>query len=414
MKISVKNQVMYWPVISVPILAAVFPGLLRVPAVLGGYTLIALIVASVWVRSNRTISRQLKYLMLFAVVGVSYAFLSFLGGGWADGYLFDRGHILRQAYFVLLFPVATIAAMHFYTKKYSHINEYVKRNGVLFLSVIIVLDISSAWLLGGEVFKEFNGYAYYLEKSIVWLVYGYIYYYKVSVASQRVAFYIFLATTFAMLFERLMGYGTIFNAATGVILYLIMLFFYFAKAVNSSRVLIVFCISSLALLGLLLFVAPFFSALFQSDVNTFWRLESWRENIVAVIGCGGFGVGFGVSYFPATPEAIDYALRASLAEGSTLGAYDNLFVRGQHSSLINILFRTGVLGFIVFMLFLGSIIAASIKLKAREDVYFLMPLFLSGLFNISLHVGLESPPYCIAFSIATGFLLSALVRSGHH
>jgi len=384
---------------------------LRSPPIFIIYSIIAFSITYKWVTSKNKLPKEAKYLAIFSAIGTAYIALSYIAQGWNPTYLFDEQFILRQSYFVVIFPVITIAAYVCHTKLHAQIKSFFTRHGTATIIIILISDIYTAWALGSQQFMENNGYTYYLEKSTLWLIFGYVFYCKIASSEKKLAFILFTITSLAFLFERLVGYGTMFNAATGIILYAMMALFYASTVFNNYKMMPAFYISGIAALALLLFAAPFTSELFVADENTYWRLETWKENLKSLIYTYGMGVGFGTSYFPATAEAIDYSYRAAAVEGSNMGIYDNLFIRGQHSSPINIAFRTGILGIIVFFLFIASTIRSAVNKRKSQEVKFLTPLFMSGLFNISLHVGLESPPFCVAFSLATGFLLSSITHA---
>ena len=87
-----------------------------------------------------------------------------------------------------------------------------------------------------------------------------------------------------------------------------------------------------------------------------------------------------------------------------MGMYDKLFIRGQHSSVINVAFRLGVVGIVAFLMSIIYLIH-SFYVRGNPERTFLMPLLLCGFMNVSVHVGLESPPFMIMYSIVLGMLM---------
>jgi len=132
---------------------------------------------------------------------------------------------------------------------------------------------------------------------------------------------------------------------------------------------------------------------------------------MATISNYGFGSGFGISYFSTSAEALDAAYKSYLKAGPGYGVYDSLFIRGQHSSIVNVFFRLGFIGVVVFIMFFFHILSYAEKYKNDKNVRALTPVLLSGILNISVHVGLESPPFLMTIAISTGFLLAAISSS---
>jgi hypothetical protein len=336
--------------------------------------------------------------------------MSLINGGWDEYYKYERAYIVRQSYFVFIFPLFVVAGMEVYSSLRVQIYNTFKRYGLGIFITILLLDIGTAMLLGELSFREENGYEYYLDKGLIWLFVCFVYFQGVASYNNKKSYFILLNLFFII--EIFLGYGVMFNAMTGVVLYLLMFTFYFTSLTKGMRKYSLFIYFSIVvILFMFVLVAPFFKEFFEGDLNTFWRLSSWENNLLAVFSNYSFGVGFGVAYFPNSPEALDAAFRSYIKEGSSYGMYDSLFVRGQHSSIINVFFRLGVLGGVLLISIFTTILLYAKKYFKCNEVFFLTPIFIGGLLNISVHVGFESPPFLMTISLAIGFLISAICRA---
>ena len=360
---------------------------------------LALILSAGYIARNG-FSKNDYYLFLFFIVGWMYAVFSALSGGWSIEYFHDTSFLIRQAYFLIFMPVfilAGLALQYFIGKR---VYELAISKGMSFVVLLLTLDVTLSVFFGDRSFKENNGYSHYFEKSVIWFLVGYV----SLVLMQNRNKSIILVLTFFIFVERIAGYGVMFNAATGMILYLILLMFclmFTFNKIHLVKVCTVFCVLSLSAF---VFITPLFSEYFIDDINTYWRLESWADNLKAVIHNYGFGVGFGVSYFPDRIDAFENAYRAFSKEGSGMGMYDKLFIRGQHSSVINVAFRLGIIGVVAFLMSVIHLIY-SFHVKNNPERIFLIPLLLCGFVNVSVHVGLESPPFMIMYSVVLGMLM---------
>lgn len=353
---------------------------------------------------------------LFFFIGLIYIIASSIANGWTDDYFHSTKFIIRQSYFVFLFPIFIIVGMAVSSSLGDKLKLLLKKHAAYLFLIVLTLDFVLAFLFGEPTFRENNGYTYLLDKTLLWFFVCYLFFFAAIYTPKKNK--IFLTATIFFFLERNLGYGQMFNAATGILLYFYMALFYFAaKYFHEEKYrILLFEYWRICLIAILafVFIAPFFHNAFEFDLNTYWRLKSWHDNLVAVFNNYGFGVGFGVSYFPDTLDVYERAYSLFSSErsfGNT--ATDFLFIRGQHSSFINIFFRLGVLGLLVF-LFLYVLIFKCAKLYHKDKAVLLSSaLVVCGISNIAFHVGLESPPFLISVALSTGFLLEALQNSIH-
>lgn len=382
------------------------PNAIRDVTVFIFFIAIAFTLAVLRIKNGIPKNKTLILLFLFCILCFIYILLSLTIGNWTEGYLYDSSYIFRHSYFSLLLPVIVLASMLVFKVRSNHINTFISNKAVGILFTILLIDILSACFFGSQTFYLNNGYTFYLEKGFLWIIVCYVYFY--SMAKKITPHLIFSIVTTAFFAERIIGYGTVFSASTGALIYLIMLASYISWGVLTLNRLFYLCLKWILISALIfVFIAPFFSDSFLYDLNTHWRLEAWRNNLASVIENNTFGSGFGVSYFPLTQDTIDWAFHAYSLDGSKLYFAEHMFIRGQHSSIINIVFRSGLLGGAIFLSFL---ISAFINYSQKDNNFeykYLVPIFTCAILNISVHVGLESPPNLITFSIAAGFLIEA-------
>lgn len=144
------------------------------------------------------------------------------------------------------------------------------------------------------------------------------------------------------------------------------------------------------------------------DANTGWRLKVWADCIKSTINDTFFiGCGFGTTYFPTSPNSIsDEFIRFHLIQG-TIRDYiftnveDNL-VTGQHNSFVNIFYRMGIVGLMLFLAYLNSM---GKKIRNSNAPRQLNYILLLSMIIIGVNVGLESPGYCTEFVFLNGLVL---------
>ncbi|WP_299773697.1 hypothetical protein [uncultured Pseudoteredinibacter sp.] len=380
-----------------------FPQFMRGMSVFASVSLLAIYVSIIQI-VKYGLSGILGY-FLFSMLGLVYVLFSLAFGGWTEGYLFNERYIFRQGYFVLLFPVYLLVGVAAYRCYLATPSIALAKAFLIGLFVFLCLDVVLAALFGDVVFRENNGYTFYLEKGILWFFVSMFYFYVVSFKSLRGS--AIIGVLMFALIQKMTGYGSMFNSATGIMSAILMLaYFLIVKFKVESRLGTVLYLSVIAFVLLFVTVAPYFSEVFVSDINTYWRLESWRNNYSAMIGNWGFGSGFGVSYFPLTNDSIEAAYRYYQDGEGKFSVLDQMFIRGQHSSLVNVVFRLGAAGFLLFLYLIFSGFTR-VAVSSSPQARFVLPFFVIALLNISLNVGLESPPWMMTAALVFGMLVSA-------
>lgn len=169
-------------------------------------------------------------------------------------------------------------------------------------------------------------------------------------------------------------------------------------------------------IGLLCFVLSYssFISFITKDANTIWRWDYWLNEFRIFIRSYGFGVGYGTAY----------ASNSILYETAGISMFmkdsgNGLFVVTQHSSVINIIYRLGTVGILLFIMltivhplqFLGKIF----KDSGRENQKFLQWALCNYIYNyiiIFTNPGLESPRSGFGFFVIYAIFVGGLIVIG--
>tara|TARA_B100001964_G_C14242662_1_gene605864 strand:+ start:76 stop:1014 length:939 start_codon:yes stop_codon:yes gene_type:complete len=147
---------------------------------------------------------------------------------------------------------------------------------------------------------------------------------------------------------------------------------------------------------IMIFAGYFFTdeiASFVTNINgnAGWRIKVWVVNIKSAINeTLLIGHGFGTTYFPPSSEMyVNYP-------------YDRgNFVTGQHSSFVNVFYRMGIVGLLLFMAYMKSIAEKIRNYNAPNQMNYILLL---GMMMIGVNVGLESPGYATTFVFLVGLV----------
>lgn len=345
----------------------------------------------------------------FILVGFIYFVFSYVFGGWYSDYGFDKKYILRQSYFIVFYIIILAGLIHVIFEYRKIFFYQILRKPFILFSLLLCADVLTAFFFGDSSFRDFNGYGYYFNKASYWILPVLIGFYLLSSSDILIRFAYFFGIAAWFLFQQLSGYGVIFNAATGVTYFAILSVYFVLMFKINPMANISFVVFMLLMLFVLIFFGGYYAELFLYewyDLNTYWRLTSWADNIRSTTNFFGFGAGFGVTYFPLNYEILLDAYRSTYDE-KYADPMDKIFIRGQHSSIVNIYFRMGIFGLIAFL----YIIFHNCRqfYLNHSNVYARATFFcwLCALVSISVHVGLESPPYLIAFIFTQALFIVA-------
>jgi hypothetical protein len=373
----------------------------------------------------RARSRFMAASFMFVAFGALVLLLSIVRVFDIDPNLPVRGDfMLRQSYFLFLWFPFLLGAISFWNALGRGVISACRAWGLPTLVVLACLDIAAGRLLGDQTQLLRADYVYFFDKFGFQFVFALIYLIYLA-QSRRWSAGLSLIVVYAIA-TKLLHSGIMFNATTGTI------FFVFLVASTiplSSRRLQALGVVAvyLALTGLLA-SGVLFPEWFAEDNNDVWRLMAWRSNFEALWQSGLAGMGFGTPYFPVSAENL---LNSMNNQFNTLSAdlansIDPQYVRGQHSSIVNMFYRMGVIGGALF-LYLNIVLirAGFANLKHRDPAvgrlgHATLVLFLMQIVQMTVHVGIETPIFLSIYMLTAALVLhlpsiaatQALVKTG--
>ena len=190
---------------------------------------------------------------------------------------------------------------------------------------------------------------------------------------------------------------------------------YFEKTITSylykNTVRKIIILTSLAVV--LLFLASGFLAYYiENDANSLWRLRVWINEVDTLAQTYFTGVGFGSSY---VTEDIVYMVDNSNMYMDSDGSIETgLFVVANHSSLVNMFYRMGLIGgalFIAMNIQLVKIVVRSYRDGNKRQKALLWRLFAVWVYEtiiIFLNPGLEMMQFAISYLLSVSFLLAII------
>ena len=348
---------------------------------------------------------------LFVGYGALVLLLSFLRLMPPEVGLPVRGEfILRHSYFLLLWIPFIGGSLAIWNSLASDIIGLCQRRGAIILVFLATSDLITSYFLGNDRDAQWPGYYSFLDKLVFqyWFSFIYLIY---CIYSGRWLLSSLLIIVY-MILTKVLAIGVMFNSMTGLLLFLVLLIA--SLPVNTSvkgKILLAMCVGLWANIIIAL-VDPY---LFSPDDNSFWRAMAWKANIASLWDSDLVGRGFGTPYHPITVDNIENAQKNMCSECSE-GLYleDPItaqYIRGQHSSIINIFYRMGIVGGIIFCVFNAVIILFLVKARGRFGIYdarlkfIALVLILTQLLEASFHVAIETPRFLITYMLSVGFAI---------
>lgn len=173
-------------------------------------------------------------------------------------------------------------------------------------------------------------------------------------------------------------------------------------------------------------IGAFFNELYQyiyKDANSLWRLFYWMNDFESLRKTHGIGVGFGTAYATTdllraienTPKLNNHMF---IRDGHTMETA--LFITAQHSSLVNMFYRLGVIGgfsFIFLHLRLLTWLRNLCKKcqerglnEERDYVVWAIANFFYQFIIIVLNPGIESPVFFWGYLVFAGITVGIFYR----
>ena len=330
----------------------------------------------IWLLDYKNIKKYYdKSLSYFIFLGAIYIISSFFG---IFSILFDipmdRSFIFRQSYFI---PYLAIGIPVF-TESFNYgLFKYLINN----LKVFFVFSL------------------FFFNAGIVYSVILLI-----SILSKGLAFILFIIT---VLYTYLSP--NLITISLQVLIIQLVVLVYFLININFNIRFLGFVILILVLGGYAI-QDSLVTLITILDSHAGFRLHLWVDNIRSTIDNTFFlGHGFGTSYFFAEGrEPGDFILQG-LSQRSNYAAetlrsyslYQSEFVLGQHNSIVNIFYRLGLFGLILFLNILISTIKQLNKYGPTKEAKYIS---LICIIIIAVNVGLESPGYATEFIFLIGMI----------
>ena len=151
----------------------------------------------------------------------------------------------------------------------------------------------------------------------------------------------------------------------------------------------------------------------SDDANALWRLMVWTNEVLSLKETYFTGVAYGTAY---VTETIYNEVSNSNMYTNDFTNNEGLFVVANHSSILNMFYRMGLLGGIIYV----SIILISLKWyskiytyikikKSRRYLYWALINWLINLLIICINPGLESPQFATTYLLSQGIFLGTLL-----
>ena len=284
-------------------------------------------------------------LCYFILLGICYAAISLIGGfSLLSNVQYDKYYVLRQAYFLpFLFIAIPVFAQSFKVGLFKFFLQ--RRLFFVIFSVSLHLPVA-------------------MQFTAILLL---------SIRNHLIGLITFL---FILLIQGYSGSLQV-TLMQGILL----VFFITRKKLKMkyiSAFIIIMIVTGYVIPDSLIFYMT------DSDMNTGWRLKVWVDDIKSTVNSTFFiGHGFGTTYFPYVQHT------------------DWNFVRGQHNSFVNIFYRMGIVGLLLFMAYINSIEKKIRNFNAPHELNYILLL---GMIIIGVNVGLESPGYCTTFVFLIGLV----------
>ncbi len=160
------------------------------------------------------------------------------------------------------------------------------------------------------------------------------------------------------------------------------------------------------------------SELVDSDSNSSWRLAVWKNEIASLEKTQYTGVGFGTAYvsnsIPYETDNINMYLNAEN------GFSEGVFIVANHNSVLNMFYRMGLIGgvlFVLFNLFLLYWCISNNRITSSKMNAYLWWAMANYVFNFTVilfNPGLEMLQFSTGYQLSLAILLAVLFATNHN
>ncbi len=340
-----------------------------------GYTFFKIIDAVKYHKSF-FLNKFMIILVTFVILNFFYISISFLHftNIFDLDILYDSSYIFRQGYHIFIIAIG-VTCYHAFKNKKLNIN---------FLRILLIMILALNFL-------ECDGII--LQGILMFTLVNL--FYKDSKFN-----FIYLCITLWWAYMNLHGMTTY---ATIYLLAFIFMFYHFiSKKIQLERVKRIFIFLSLPILLIALVV--FASKSVSSDLNTQWRFQYWVDEFNTLCKTRFLGVGFGTSYC-----SVGFLSVVNNNNMFIQNYPHSIFVTTQHSSYINMFYRMGLIGGIIFtLIILYPFTQYKRYFKHNKEVFV---IYIASLFTVVVNPGLESPRFMLFYIFSAAYLFAEFYNS---
>lgn len=327
-------------------------------------------------------------------------------------------YLLRQSFHVFLLGPTMLAAALMATRGVDYVMRLAGRWGLAAYAAIGFIDVTWAFLYGDPQGLLNEGYLAALDPSTTSFL-CVITYFGYCAMNRRVALPIAVAVVYFAA-STWLDAGMMYNTLTGKYIFLMQMGFTLLIG-RSALLAVTWCLMATLAVAVVLVAGVANPSLAQGELNTAWRFMVWRDNVKATFDSMGFGIGFGRPYYAISTNNVSSVYR--LAGSNEFSPYrytsvfDILYVRAQHSSVVNTFYRMGVTGGLLLLWMYVEPVRLAVKRllgRGRHHAPMLaaaVVFFLAEAMQTALHVGLESPRYFLFFCLSWGLLRGAIAQA---
>lgn len=228
-----------------------------------------------------------------------------------------------------------------------------------------------------------------------------------------------LHSKFVMLFAFFINYGQ--SAYVLAFLFLIFLLSFEKRIITFlykntiSKIIVMSLVSIIGIFlasGILMFYI-------EEDANSLWRLNVWINEIASLSQTYFSGVGFGSAYV--TDDIMFQVDNSTMYTNNDDNSLDTgAFLVANHSSILNMFYRMGLIGGVLFLVLNIQLVRIVIKtyqyanVEMRSLLWRLFSVFIYETIIISLNPGLEMMQFALSYILSLSMLLAVIYEIQNH
>lgn len=158
----------------------------------------------------------------------------------------------------------------------------------------------------------------------------------------------------------------------------------------------------------------------SQDGNSEWRMVVWLNEIASLRQSHYLGVGFGSAYV--STDILSKTANINMYTNNELNNFlYGIFLVGNHNSILNMFYRMGVAGGVVFVILQIVILKWSLKqssnhvnTKFNDYIWWANANYIFNFIVIALNPGLEMMQFSIGYQLSLAVLFSILLVSSNY